>query len=285
MKKILLSMIAVMAMFTSAMAQDATVDDLKVCDHGMVINFSDITNAGEAKPGKRTLCNDYVLDVTGGSVATNKGQSDPSSYVSADGSIDLTTMYSEYKEIKNTFRLKNGQDVIAMNVTAGTKLRILGQVHASRYPKITDEAPSGNQMQGTVYPLAVNTVSTDGYSEWVAPKDMVIYIGSEAGDWYLGYIIVELYKEQLISKIIDAKKLGKDELTSAIAAAEGILDTPSATEADFKDALETLEAAIGDPTAINTVSVSAAKVAKAMVNGKVVIVKGAKQYNVAGQEL
>lgn len=185
MKKIFTLICALVGFAASVSA--ATVDDLLVCKHSMVINFSEVTNGGQAKPGKGNLCaSGFVLDVTGGSVATNKGASNPSTYVSADGSIDFTTKYAEYGEIKNTFRLKNAQDVIAMKVTAGSKLHFLGQVHSSRYPKVSLKADMSN-----AFTLAVNTTATDGYSQWVADDDYTIYIGSEAGDWYLGYIIVE----------------------------------------------------------------------------------------------
>lgn len=188
MKKLFTFIFALVAMTASA----ETIDDVRVCKHSYVIDFSEVTNGGTAKPGKGKLFADgFALDVTGGSVATNKKTSNPSAYVSADGTIDLTTKYADYGEIKNTFRLKNGQDVIAMKVTAHSKILFLGETHASRYPKITDKAPSGNQMQGNVYPLSINTTSTDGFSMWEAPDDMTIYIGSEGGDWYLGYLIVE----------------------------------------------------------------------------------------------
>lgn len=171
-----------------AAANAADVKDLLVSKNSYVVNFADVTNNGAGKPGKGTLFADgRMLDVTGGSVATNKGESDPSTYVSADGTIDLTTKYAKYGKIKNTFRLKNAQDVIAMSVTQGSKVIMLGQVHASRYPKIATNAALTENVQT----LAVNTTSSDGYSEWTAPNDMVIYIGSEGGDWYLGYIIYQ----------------------------------------------------------------------------------------------
>ena len=185
MKKIFTLLFALIGL-TSAVSA-ATVDDLQVIKHSMVINFADVTNNGQAKPGKGNLfASGYVLDVTGGSVATNKGESNPSAYVSADGTIDFTVNYAEYGVVKNTFRLKNAQDVIAMKVTAGSKIHFLGQVHASRYPKVSLKADMSD-----AFTLTVNTTSVDGYSQWVADDDYTIYVGSEGGDWYLGYIIIE----------------------------------------------------------------------------------------------
>lgn len=82
-----------------------------------------------------------------------------------------------------------------------------------------------------------------------------------------------------------AKENPSEALMEAIAAAGDVLDKEGVTQAEVDAAVKALDEAIGVFNGINTVSVSAAKVAKAMVNGKVVIVKGAKQYNVAGQEL
>lgn len=82
-----------------------------------------------------------------------------------------------------------------------------------------------------------------------------------------------------------AKEDPSEELQKAIAAAGDVLDKEGVTQAEIDAAVQNLEEAIGVFNGINTVSVSAAKVAKAMVNGKVVILKNGKTYNVAGQEL
>lgn len=184
----------------SAAVSAASIDDVKVCQHSYVLVMDDVTNNGAAKPGKGNLFGDgYFLDVTGGSVATNKQNWD----LSSEDAIAIlgTDKYAEYGKHLNSFRLKNGQDVIAMKITAGSKLIILGQTHSSRWPQISDTAPSGNNMQGNkLAGLAdgscsvgkgVNTVTENGYFEWTADDDRTIYIGSHNGDYYISYIIVE----------------------------------------------------------------------------------------------
>lgn len=192
MKKIFTLICALVGLVATAKA--ATANDIALCKHSYVLVMDDYTNNGAGpKPGKGNLFGDgFFLDVTGGSVATNKQNWD----LSSEAAIAIlgTDKYAEYGKHLNSFRLKNGQDAIAMKVTAGSKIIILGQTHASRYPKITDQAPSGNQMQGNDLSTSentVNTVSTNGYFSWEAPDDQIIYIGSQGGDYYISYIIVE----------------------------------------------------------------------------------------------
>ena len=192
MKKIFTLICALVGLVATAKA--ATANDIAVCKHSYVLVMDEYTNNGVGtKPGKGNLFGDgFFLDVTGGSVATNKQNWD----LSSEAAIEIlgTNKYAEYGKHLNSFRLKNGQDAIAMNVTAGSKIIILGQTHSSRYPKITDQAPSGNAIQGNDLSTSentVNTVSTNGYFSWVAPDDQIIYIGSQGGDYYISYIIVE----------------------------------------------------------------------------------------------
>lgn len=188
------------AMICAVAANAATVDDIAVCKHSYVVNFAEVTQNGAVKPEKGNLYADgYVLAVTGNSVATNKGESWPAAITQVKDEDNnlieeyfthgeaFATKYADLKKIKNTLRLKNAQDVIAMKVTEGSKLIFLGQVHASRYPKLAANAALTEDVQT----LSLNETSTRGYSEWVAPKNMTVYIGSEGGDWYLGYLIVE----------------------------------------------------------------------------------------------
>ncbi len=192
MKKIFTLICAFVGMTSAVNAE--TIDDVAVCKHSYVLVMDQVTgtvkgvNKG-AKPGKGQLFGDgFFLDVTGGSVADNKGSWD----LSSEETIAIlgTDAYAEYGDHLNSFRLKNGQDVIAMKVTAGSKVIILGQKH-TRYPMITDTAPSDKNMQGKDLGSEVNTVETNGYFSWVAPDDMTIYIGSKGGDYYISYIIVE----------------------------------------------------------------------------------------------
>jgi len=184
MKKIFTLALALLGF--AGVASAATVDDIAVCKHSYVLKFGDYINGG--KPGKGNLFGDgYFLDVTGGSVGT-KGSVDLADETFCDGKY---IKYAEYGKNSSTWRLKNGQDVIAMRVTAGSKIIILGEKHASRGPQITDKAPSGNKMQGTVLGTSKNTQETGGAFEWTADDDRLIYIGSDGGDYYVSYLIVE----------------------------------------------------------------------------------------------
>lgn len=170
----------------AGVASAATADDIAVCKHSYVLKFEDYING--AKPGKGNLFGDgYFLDVTGGSTGS-KGSVDLADETFCDGKY---IKYAEYGKNSTTWRLKNGQDVIAMKVTAGSKIIILGEKHASRGPQITDAAPSGNKMQGNVLGTSANTADTGGAFEWVADDDRLIYIGSDGGDYFVSYLIVE----------------------------------------------------------------------------------------------
>ena len=186
MKKLFTLVCAVIGLVANVNA--ASINDVKVCKHSYVLVFEDQL-VGGAKPGKGNLFGDeFFLDVTGGSTATNKKAIDLSDETFADGKY---AKYAEYGSHLNCWRLKNGQDAIAMKVTAKSKLIILGETHSSRYPEITTEAPANNKMVGTPIPATLNTVSENGVFEWVAPDDMTIYIGSYNGDYYVSYLIVE----------------------------------------------------------------------------------------------
>ena len=188
MKKLFTLICALVGLASTANA--AKIDDVAVCKHSYVLVMDQVTgtvkgvNKG-AKPGKGQLFGDgFFFDVTGGSVADNKG----SWNLSSEESIAIlgTDAYAEYGDHLNSFRLKKAQDVIAMKVTAQSKVIILGQTH-TRYPKIaTNAALTENVQKNTT-----NTVAENGYFSWVAPDDMTIYIGSEGGDYFISYIIVE----------------------------------------------------------------------------------------------
>ena len=184
MKKIFTLICALVGLAATAMA--ATINDVAVCKHSYVLVMDEYTNNGTgAKPGKGNLFGDgFFLDVTGGSVAKNKQNWD----LSSEAAIAIlgTDKYAEYGMHLNSFRLKNAQDVIAMKVTAGSKVIILGQVH-TRYPKIATNAALTEGVQENT----TNTVAENGYFSWVAPDDMTIYIGSQGGDYYISYVIVE----------------------------------------------------------------------------------------------
>lgn len=197
-KQLLLTLLAFFGIIVGAKAEVGlivddkvgTIDDVSVCNHSYVLVFDDWDGAGTAKPGKGKLFGDgYFLDVTGGTVATNKQAIDLSDEGYCDGEY---TKYAEYGKHLNSWRLKNAQDVIAMKVTQGSKIIILGQKHASRYPKIALNAALTEGVQTA----SKNTVSENGRFEWVADNDYTIYIGSEGGDYYVSYLIVEAYEAE-----------------------------------------------------------------------------------------
>ena len=162
---------------------------------------------------------------------------------------------------KSTFVLKNGK-AIEFTTDDGEKLPPASMFESKYYGYLTIEVAAGN-----TYSFFCN--------------------GSKMG--FYGYELNTGSADltALSQKIAEANAIENpsEDLQKAIAAAGDVLDKEGVTQAEVDAAVKNLDDAIGVFNSINTVSVSAAKVAKAMVNGKVVIVKGAKQYNVAGQEL
>jgi len=159
-------------------ANASTVDDIKVCKHSYVFDCAAYAEVGRTKGS--LFADDYFLDVTGGSVGT-KGL--------VNAYEKLGEAYADYNTTPTkSIRLKNAQDVIAMRITAGSKLIILGESHASRSPEINNQA----DMKGTSLDYYLpNTKDTEGKFEWTAPDDMLIYIGSHGGDYFISWIIVE----------------------------------------------------------------------------------------------
>ena len=206
MKKIF-TLICALVGFAGA-SNAATVDDIQVCKHSYVLCFDDWDGAGSAKPGKGALFgNGYFLDVTGGSVATNKGKVNLSVLNEADDNHVTQYIVDKYgadypDDHYNSWRLKNAQDVIAMRITAGSKLIffIQGNYNPSkptentgtkaRYPKIATDAALTNALNDA--PTAESPGADAGFRyEWTAADDGLIYIGSYNGDMFLSYLIVE----------------------------------------------------------------------------------------------
>ena len=199
MKKLFTLVCAFMGILGGAYAE--TIDDVAVCKHSYVLCFDDWDGNGTAKPGKGKLFgNGYFLDVTGGSVATNKGKVNLSVVNEADDNHVTQYIADKYgadypDDHFNSWRLKNAQDVIAMKVTAKTKLIFFLQGNSkegkdARIPKIATDAALNN---------ALNDAPTEGHPktdagfryEWIAPDDLTIYIGSYNGDTFFSYLIVE----------------------------------------------------------------------------------------------
>ena len=203
MKKLFTLICALVGMTSAVNA--ASIDDVKVCKHSYVLVADEWTNNGTVRPGKGNLFGDgFFLDVTGGSVATNKGQSNPAEILKDDAGVEtgeyrygeaFAKKYGEYGVTYNSLRLKNAQDVIAMKVTAGSKLIFLIQGNnksgaSARIPKIATDAKLENALNekpGADFPA----IPSGFLYEWTAKDDYTIYIGSYNGDMFVGYIIVE----------------------------------------------------------------------------------------------
>jgi len=182
-------------------ANAATVDDIAVCKHSYVLVFDDWCGNGTAKPGKGQLFgNGYFLDVTGGSVSTGKGSVNLSVVNEADENHVTQAIADKYGATYpdahlNSWRLKNAQDVIAMKVTAGSKLIFFLHGNAksgasARIPKIAKDAAL-NEALNAAPDESFPTTDTGFRYEWTAEDDGLIYIGTYNGDTFFSYLIVE----------------------------------------------------------------------------------------------
>ena len=206
MKKIFTLIIALMGFAGAANA--ATVDDLAVLKHSYVLVCD---NLG-ARPGKGVLFGDnHFLDVTGGSTATNKGQVDLSqpgatTYDDGKGNVEDIPQYITEDIIAkygadyagphyNWLRLKNAQDVIAMKLTAKSKVIMYIQGNnkvgkEARIPKIATDAKLENALNAAPDENHARTVS--GYRwEYTVDDDGLYYFGSYNGDMFVSFIIIE----------------------------------------------------------------------------------------------
>ena len=206
MKKIFTLIIALMGFAGAANA--ATVDDLAVLKHSYVLVCD---NLG-ARPGKGVLFGDnHFLDVTGGTTATNKGQVDLSqpgatTYDDGKGNVEDIPQYITEDIIAkygadyagphyNWLRLKNAQDVIAMKLTAKSKVIMYIQGNnkvgkEARIPKIATDAKLENALNAAPDENHARTVS--GYRwEYTVADDGLYYIGSYNGDMFVSFIIIE----------------------------------------------------------------------------------------------
>jgi len=198
MKKIFTLVLALMG-FVSVNAE--TVDDIAVCKHSYVLCFDDWDNNGGGKPGKGKLFgNGFFLDVTGGSVSTGKGKVNLSVVNEADDNHVTQYIADKYgadypDDHYNSWRLKNAQDVIAMKVTAKSKLIFFLQGNnksgtEARIPKISKNADLSDPLNPA--PGEDHPTTDSGFRyEWTAPDDMTIYIGTYNGDTFFSYLIVE----------------------------------------------------------------------------------------------
>ena len=193
MKKLFTLALALMGFIGAANA--ATVADIAPLKHSYVLVCEDLG----ARPGKGNLFGDnHFLDVTGGSTATNKGSVDLSV---ADGVLvteEIAAKYGEYGKHLNFLRLKKTQDVIAMSVTAKSKVIIFYQDNNKddRYPVFAKDAGLSDRFADGV--RSERSSGEEGMPavnlrriEWTATDDGVVYVGDNNGDMFMSYIIIE----------------------------------------------------------------------------------------------
>lgn len=199
MKKIFTLAFALMGF--ASVTNAATVDDIAVCKHSYVLVCDELG----ARPGKGVLFGaDHFLDVNGGSTATNKGKVDLS-VVDTLG-VDKAPLYVTQEIVDkygadypgahyNYLRLKNAQDVIAMKLTAKSKVIMFIQGNNktgkdARIPKIATDAKLENALNAA--PDADHAATVSGFRwEYTVEDDGLYYIGSYNGDMFVSYIIVE----------------------------------------------------------------------------------------------
>ena len=171
----------------AGVANAATVDDIAPLKHSYVLVCEDLG----ARPGKGNLFGDkHFLDVTGGSTSTGKGSVDLSV---ADGVLvteEIAAKYGEYGSHKNFLRLKKAQDVIAMSVTAKSKVIIFYQDNNKddRYPVFAKDAALKEKFADGEKSERVNSCKR---IEWTATDDGLVYVGDNNGDMFVSYIIIE----------------------------------------------------------------------------------------------
>ena len=205
MKKVFVTLLAMFGLTMSMNA--ATVDEVKTLNKGRVIALNEYTvNGTGTRAGGTLFKGGYFLDVTGGSIATNKGKINiavPSTYAVTYGGAEadtakLAAKYVNYGEQYNSLRLKNAQDVIAFKPVSGSVVYVFGQGNnktgeSARIPKFAkdaalnealNEAPTADYPGSSVY--CYKFVVPEGF-DGTAP----MYIGSYNGDAFFSFIIVE----------------------------------------------------------------------------------------------
>ena len=189
----------------AGVANAASVDDLAVLKHSYVLVADDWNNNGTEKIAKNTLFgNDFFFTPTGNDKSTSKGKVDLSvvDALGEDGAPlyvtqDIVDKYgADYGGPHyNSLRLKNAQDVIALRLTAKSKLIIFLQGNnktgkEARIPKIAKSADLSDALNAAPGEDHPQTVS--GFKwEYTVDDDGLYYIGSYNGDMFVSFIIVE----------------------------------------------------------------------------------------------
>jgi hypothetical protein len=195
----------------AGVANAANVDDLAVLKHSYVLVCD---NLG-ARPGKGVLFGDnHFLDVNGGTTATNKGKVDlsqpgPTTYDDGKGNVEDIPQYitediiakygTDYAGAHSNFlRLKNDQDVIALKLTAKSKIIIFEQGNNkvgkdARIPCIAKSVDDIKSKKGlNAAPDGNHPRTVSGFRwEYTVDDDGLYYIGSYNGDMFVSFIIIE----------------------------------------------------------------------------------------------
>ena len=190
----------------TAVANAASIDDLKVLKHSYVLVCDDWNNNGGEKIASNALFgDDYFFTPTGNDKSTGKGSTDLS-VVDEYGYVteEIVKKYGEdYGKHLNSLRLKNNQDIVVMKVTGGSKIIIFLQGNSkegaeARIPKLwngkdiksKDDCKDDNALNAK--PTEGHPATIAGYKfEYTAPDDMTLWVGSWNGDMFVSYIIVE----------------------------------------------------------------------------------------------
>ena len=179
-------------------ANAATVNDIAPLKHSYVLVCDELGS----RPGKGVLFgNDHFLDVkSGGTTATNKGQVDLSVLNEADDNHVTQYIVDKYGADYagphyNWLRLKNQQDMIALKLTAKSKIIIFEQGNnktgtAARIPRISTDEAQSNSLNAA--PDENHPTTDSGFRwEFTVADDGVYYLGSYNGDMFISFIIIE----------------------------------------------------------------------------------------------
>ena len=180
----------------ASLSSAATVDDLEVLKHSYVLVCDELG----ARPGSGVLFGaNHFLDLKGGSTATNKGTVDLSVVDGNDGYVtqEIVDKYGEdyAGPHYNFLRLKNQQDMIALRLTAKSKIIIFEQGNNksgkdARIPRISTDAAQSNSLNAA--PDADHPSTVSGFRwEFTVDDDGLYYLGSYNGDMFVSFIIVE----------------------------------------------------------------------------------------------
>lgn len=211
MKKFFTLICAMICAFAANAANEGDIAELK---HSYVCVLDNYTGNGTVQRVKGSLFGaNHFLDVTGGSIATNKGKAnlaDPTTLTALNGQ-DLeafSAKYGKYGEHLNSLRLKNAQDVIAMKLTEGSKVIFVGQGNDkvgkdARIPKVATNAALTEGVVNAAPGDDFGKTSAGYVYEVKVDKTGTYYVGSYNGDMFLSYIIVEA-NEALGTPMVEA---------------------------------------------------------------------------------